>query len=259
MNIIPGYDFGATEVPSYGKFLAQAVGLRITGLTSADLDPTIQTNLISNSPVTGGSGHSAITGVEGALWYSPFGDLFTTTRWTWAGGDMGSSGTTEHLAPCRVVRRFGGWETCRARFTAGTNLNGGAPVVERSVSLAASYLPEAVGFESRWVDHVTTGPVDIGYVGGSPVSGARPSVVGRGGTEQFESAPASIDFQDIRRVLAEDSVNWAVRIVTATGGDDGAIGEQFGTLAPISGNPNLHAAGTWMMWAFGRPLLSGFA
>jgi hypothetical protein len=89
-TITPGYDFGATEIPTRDKLLKQATGLQISGIPDENLANTLTREIISNTTAA-----SNLPG-EGALWCDGRGNLWGCTRW----GNV-------------QLRRYGGGSTTR--------------------------------------------------------------------------------------------------------------------------------------------------
>lgn len=88
--IVPGYDFGQTEIPTQANFFQMTAGMTITGVDQSYIDSAVIGIKSEDSAVSLPS--------EGWLWLGPDGSLWVNTRW----------------GPSRVYRaNWGGQETKR--------------------------------------------------------------------------------------------------------------------------------------------------
>lgn len=179
MNIEPGYNFGVSEVPTHTKFLAQAIGLRITGLDFSNISSAGR--FLFNGVETGGSGASLADQIEGAFWFSPTGDLWTTQRWT--AGNFGMAGLSEEWVNVRLARAWGGWETARFRHDGSANRARAMafPSNSPSVGQDTAYSPANITVQAGYLDQEVDGVREAGYFTHSAESGVRTPLVGRGG------------------------------------------------------------------------------
>jgi hypothetical protein len=255
MAITPGYDFGVKEVPTFGKFMAQAQGLRISDLDFTDL--TSDVTYVFNGQDSEGSG-ATLADQEGALWYSPLGDLMMSQRWTQANfGNTGMSAGSEEFVRVRLWRVNGGYETSKFRNgdASGDNGRKGAPCQVLSRPLASQYSPANIHMQARWINQLTTGARDVGYWGETRSSGTRGAVVMRGLVEQFLVSSVSGDAVLPFRVRSDSTTGWGLVRDDTTNARKWAIADYV--LAHPSINPftqDPQANDMFIMWAFGRSL-----
>ena len=251
-TIIPGYDFGVNEVPSYGKFIAQAQGINITGLAYTELED--DTSFIFNSHESGGSGATEYLTAEGAMWSDPTGEVWLNHGVYGWWGSSGYSGETYVQVPLFKLWR-GGWDTVRGmRHPGGTNRDRLVAVASGSVS--NGYSPTAIARETNHVNHVTNGPRDLGYAQDTPVSGVYFQVSGRGGT--YFSSDRTIQNNDW------NTYRWTMTSGTAydirSSATPGAFAPQFAVGELYAGDVNIAyngSGGFWgpglgMGWYYGR-------
>lgn len=256
--ITPGYDFGQAEVPTFARFIQQAQGLNITGFDFTDLAEDF--TYIFNGQDTDGSGMT-LADLEGAMWYSPLGDLWMSQRWTL--GDFGTTGQSsgsEEFVRVRLFRAGGGYET--AKFKNGDDSAGagrqGAPAQVHTQDLSLQYSPANIYLEARWLNQLTQGARDFGFWHETQASGTRHEVVMRGLVIQTlegsggKSGDAILPF----RVRSDAATAWGMIRNDTSNSRKWGVGEY------VLGHPSIPflsdpgSTDEIFMWAYGRDLHS---
>jgi hypothetical protein len=102
-TIVPGYDFGVREVPTVETMLRQANGLKISGITVAELDAGIAG--IKSGDDSGTTDALRTSDTVGTLWVSMKGDVWVQ----------------EQAGPVILNRIEYGWETLRLHLEIQAN------------------------------------------------------------------------------------------------------------------------------------------
>jgi hypothetical protein len=248
-TIIPGYDFQISEVPTFGKFIAQAQGLNITDLSYTDLED--DTSFIFNSDESLGSGASVYLSAEGAMWSDPTGEMWINIGVYGWWGSSGYSGDT--YAQCPMFKPWrGGWSTIRGmRHPGGSNRD--RLVAVASGTVANGYSPTNLARETNHFQHNTNGPRDLGYADDTPVSGVYFTVSGRGGVNFVVDRTIEDNSWNTYRWTMSSPTAYDIRNTTdpgAGGPHPQAVGEVYLGNMAILYNSNWTAEG--MGWFWGR-------
>ncbi len=247
-TITPGYDFGIDEVPTFGKFIAQAQGLDITGLEFSDL--VDDTSFVFNSPESNGSGASQADTLEGGLWFDTSGEMHVTIR---AYGWWGSSGYSgPEFIKCPIFKLWrGGWDTVRAvRVLSGDQ---GLEPVQGGGAVDTGYTPTSIARSVAWINQAAVGPRDGGYNSDdTALSGTYFRMTVRGiGRFNATSTIATTGVNMPYRFASTSALQWDQRNITSPGSSPPTwgVGEIYGALVSDEG-------GTWIgrgrAWYYGR-------
>lgn len=240
-DIVPGYDFGVTEVPTYDKMLIAAAGLQVSNITLDDLPSSIVSLLTGTT--SGDSGASLPD--EGWMWHTPSGDTFVETRWYLDDLPDAGSGVTEERIAVPLFKNDGGWITARYRDNAaGDEL--GAPITTNvRYSNDDRYLTQ----KKSLPNFETDGGLIYGVALDTGVSGSRGLTVGRGPCAIRDLGVASENDGTERRfyhntVLAWDFDTWQQS--TGTQGSDRFIGWYMGRSRYRGSTGFAAMAGCWL-------------
>lgn len=247
-TIVPGYDFDTDETPSYGKFIAQAQGLHITGMEFSDLENDFQ--FIFNAQASDGSGATQINSVEGGMWFDPSGEMWVTVRVYGWWGSSGYSGPEYVKCPLFKPRR-GGFDTirgCRGDDTANFRR---APVQGAGIA-ANGYSPTSIQRTTNFINENSVGAKEVGFVNDTPVSGVYFPVTVRGGYHHFAT----------NSLLTTTDLPYRFTVVTSTGYQERSVSSAGSSPAPFAlgeiygAGPNKTDAGSvteeTIAWAYGR-------
>lgn len=246
-TILPGYDFSVNEVPTFGKFIAQAKGIQLQNLQFSDLANDI--SFLFNSQVTLGSGASQATSLEGALWFDPSGHMWANTRVYGWWGSSGYSGPEFVQVPLFKLR-LGGWDTIRAMRGDDTTNFARLPVVGDQPA-ADGYSPTALRRTTNFLAQDSNGPREGGYAHDTPASGIYFIVGGRGGV-RFAAGSIATNTDLTYRWAMTSPTSYDQRRVDSPGSTPPsfAVGEIYGADAWQSDSGSF--SGSALAWYYGR-------
>lgn len=252
-SVVPGYDFSVDEVPTFGKFIAQAQGLELSGLEFSDLSDL--TNYLFNGQASGGSGATQVDSTEGGMWVDTSGEVWVTTRVFGWWGSSGYSGSEYARVPLFKLWR-GGWDTIRGNIGDDSN-NFGKKHLRGDGTADAGYSPANLRRTTLYFDNETDGTADVGIVGDTPASGVFFVSTGRGGSRFHATGALDTANEDLPyRWAMTNTTNLNQRKVTNAGSTPPAfgLGEIYGLEADRV-NDDGNGSGRVWAWYYGRALV----
>jgi hypothetical protein len=200
-NIIPGYDFAATEIPRFATMLLQAQGLEVQNLT---LDDISMANIVGMTRGNTSDATGSSLPAEGWMWSDPTGNVWIETTW--------ETPVSERVR-CQLYRTLGGWASVRYPFHGPS----GSGAEGAQVNPVTNYFNEEdVRVFEQHNNFLADGGKGLACVHECSVSGPRAMVIGRGGFTAQVAGSIALGDGDTRKLVRNASAGWSFGDATAT-------------------------------------------